>query len=142
MQMTHKSFSRLAIIVAGGFFSFILWIIYLANTGGHSVFFDLIKHVPYGDKVGHMLLFGLLTYVVNLALLSRHFCIGRLPLYYGAVLVSIFVLSEEISQGFIPSRTLDIIDLVADAVGIILFSYLSGLTQRYLDNHRHQTRLS
>ncbi|MEH6465247.1 MAG: VanZ family protein [Shewanella psychromarinicola] len=77
-----------------------------------------------------MLLFGLLTYMANLALHSRHFRLGRLPLYYGTVLVSIFVLSDQISQGFIPSRTLDIIDLAADGVGITLFSYFSGLTQR------------
>ncbi|MGI2169107.1 VanZ family protein [Shewanella sp. MF05960] len=134
--MTHTLYSRLAIFVGAGFFGFILWIIYLANTGGNSIFFDLIRHIPYGDKVGHMLLFGLLTYVANLALQSRHFSLGRIPLYYGAVLVSIFVLSEEISQGFIPSRTLDIIDLVADAVGITLFSYLSCLTQRYIDKQR------
>ncbi|GGP59312.1 hypothetical protein GCM10009347_27120 [Shewanella algicola] len=134
--MTHTLFSRFAIFIGAGFFGFILWIIYLANTGGNSIFFDLIRHIPYGDKVGHMLLFGLLTYVANLALLSRHFLLGRIPLYYGAVLVSIFVLSEEISQGFIPSRTLDIVDLIADAVGIILFSYLSGLTQRILDKNR------
>ncbi|MGX9463280.1 VanZ family protein [Shewanella sp. A14] len=139
--MTDKLFSRLIIVAACLFFSFIVWVIYLANTGAHSIFFDIIKHIPFGDKVGHMLLFGLLTYVVNLALLSRHFRIGRLPLYYGTVLVSIFVLSEEISQGFIPSRTLDIIDLVADAVGIILFSYFSYLTQRALDNYQ-ESRLS
>lgn len=134
--MTHTLLSRLAIFVGAGFFGFILWIIYLANTGGNSIFFDLIRHIPYGDKVGHMLLFGLLTYVANLALQSRHFSLGRIPLYYGAVLVSIFVLSEEISQGFIPSRTLDIVDLIADAVGITLFSYLSCLTQRYIDKQR------
>ena len=133
--MIHKTFSRLAIIVTVALFSFVLWVIYLANLGGHSVFFDVIKQIPYGDKLGHMLLFGLLTYVANLALLSRHFRLGGVPLYYGTVLVSIFVLGEEISQGFIPSRTLDIFDLAADAVGIILFSYLSGLTQRYLDRH-------
>ncbi|GGP61920.1 VanZ family protein [Shewanella saliphila] len=137
--MTHTLFSRLAIFISSGFFGFILWIIYLANTGGNSIFFDLIRHIPYGDKVGHMLLFGLLTYVANLALLSRHFSLGRIPLYYGAVLVSIFVLSEEISQGFIPSRTLDIVDLIADAVGITLFSYLSCLTQRILDKKRGVT---
>ncbi|GGQ18579.1 VanZ family protein [Shewanella litoralis] len=137
--MTHTLFSRLAIFIGAGFFGFILWIIYLANTGGHSIFFDLIRHIPYGDKVGHMLLFGLLTYVANLALQSRHFLLGRIPLYYGAVLVSIFVLSEEISQGFIPSRTLDIVDLIADAVGITFFSFLSGLTQRYIDKQQQQS---
>ncbi|AZG74345.1 VanZ family protein [Shewanella livingstonensis] len=140
--MTLKTFSRMAIVITAAFFSFIVWIIYLANTGSHSIFFDLIKPMPYGDKVCHMLLFGLLTFVTNLALQSRHFQLGRLPLYYGTVLVSIFVLSEEISQGFIPSRTLDIIDLVADAVGITLFSYLSGLTQHYIDNGRDNSSLS
>ncbi|MCT8985586.1 VanZ family protein [Shewanella phaeophyticola] len=137
--MSHTLFSRLFLAVAAVFFCFILWVIYLANTGAQSLLFDLVHHIPYGDKLGHMLLFGLLTFVANLALQSRHFLLGRIPLYYGAVLVSIFVLSEEICQGFIPSRTLDIIDLVADAVGIILFSYLSGLTQRILDKKRGVT---
>ncbi|WP_445776893.1 VanZ family protein [Shewanella sp.] len=137
--MTHNTFSRLSLVVAAVFFCFILWVIYLANTGAQSILFDLVRHIPYGDKVGHMLLFGLLTFVANLALQSRHFTLGRIPLYYGAVLVSIFVLIEEISQGFIPSRTLDIIDLMADAIGITLFSYLSGLTQRYIDKLRQQS---
>ena len=130
--MNYKLFSRFAIVLAMAVFSFILWVIYLANTGGRSIFFDMIKAIPYGDKVGHMLLFGTLTYVVNIAWRCRHFKLAGIPLYYGTALVSIFVLSEEISQGFIPLRTLDIIDLAADAVGISLFSYFSWLTQRYL----------
>ncbi|WP_244325652.1 hypothetical protein [Shewanella aestuarii] len=59
--MSNKVLNRIAISLAVGFFGFIIWIIYLANTGGRSVFFVLIKHMPYGDKVGHMLLFGTLT---------------------------------------------------------------------------------
>jgi len=81
-------------------------------------------------------------FVLILGLQCFHFPFGRLALYFGSVLVSMFVLSEEISQGFIPSRTLDIIDLVADAVGIILFSYLSGLTQHYIDNHHESPSVS
>lgn len=132
ITMSNKVLNRIAISLAVGFFGFIIWIIYLANTGGRSVFFDLIKHMPYGDKVGHMLLFGTLTYMANLALQFRCFNIGKYGLYWGSIGVSLFVIAEEFSQGFIASRTFDVGDLAADAVGISLFSYFSWLTQSFI----------
>lgn len=111
---------------------FILWIIYLANTGSSSVFFDLVHTTPYGDKIGHFFLFGILTLTFNLATKFRTLRIVNLNIYYGTLIVSIFVLLEELSQGFIPSRTLDIRDLAADTLGIATFSCLSALINRRL----------
>jgi VanZ family protein len=130
--MSNKLLNFFAISLACAFLGFIIWIIYLANTGGSSVFFDLIKFIPYGDKVGHLLLFGTLTYIANLALQFRCFNLGKYAIYYGSVLVGVFVLVEEISQGYIATRTFDVADLAADAVGIGLFSYFSWLTQQFL----------
>jgi len=130
--MLSSRFYVLSVLMAGAFLGFIIWIIYLANTGAPSVFFDLIKHIPYGDKVGHCLLFGTLTFLANLTLKFNTITLGRVSAYIGSCLVAVFVLVEEISQGFIPSRTLDGADLLADALGIALFSYFSWLTHRFI----------
>lgn len=123
---------KLTTAVAVCFFGFILWVIYLANTGSKSIFFDFIKLIPYGDKLGHVCLFGFLTMTVVAGSRFRSFSIGNLRLYYGAVLVILFVVGEEISQIFIPSRTFDLIDLSADMFGILLAVCVSYIVNKHL----------
>ncbi|TKB49171.1 VanZ family protein [Ferrimonas aestuarii] len=134
--------NKFVTFLAAGFFCFILWVIYLANTGQPNVLFQLVKMIPYGDKVGHLLLFGTLTLLANLALGFRVLSVNRLPLYWGTALVTVFVAIEELSQHFIPSRTLDMLDFIADIIGILLFTGLSKLLANHLrgsatDNRAH-----
>jgi polysaccharide biosynthesis protein VpsQ len=102
------------------FFMFILWIIHLANMNDGGVVFDFVKSIPYGDKVAHTLLFGLLALMVTISLKFRTLGYGRVKIYYGALLVSLFVVAEEFSQIFIPARTFDLGDLAGDAIGILV----------------------
>ena len=125
-----KALSNLFVILAAGFFLFLLWIIYLANTGGSSIFFDLIRNLPFGDKIGHFGLFGVSTLLFNLATRCKTFNAVGINVYWGTIGVTIFVLIEELSQGFIDSRTLDIYDLLADFVGIFTFSVISFLISK------------
>ncbi|RTR38326.1 trypsin [Shewanella canadensis] len=122
--------NKLTIGLVLAFSSFILWMTYLANTGGSSVFFNLIRVLPYGDKLGHFCLFGILTLLINLASHCKSFPVGRFRIYYGTAVVTIFVLTEEISQKFIPNRTFDLMDLTADALGILSFTYFSFLSSK------------
>ncbi len=115
---------------------FIVWMIYTANTGGKSVFFELVGAIPYGDKLGHILLFGLLTLCANFTL---SFATTKFPLwsfqprlYKGSLLVLVFVLLEEGSQYYIPTRTFDIYDLFADGIGISMFTFISYLCHKRL----------
>lgn len=117
-------------LAAAGFFAFICWIIWLADTGRSSVFFDLVKMLPHGDKLGHFFLFGPLTLGSNAALRFRKARRGPAAVYLGSLLVLSFVLLEELSQHFFPRRTLDMLDLLADGAGIALFTWLSGLLDR------------
>jgi hypothetical protein len=114
-------------ILALGFFFFILWVIYLADSGGSSVFFDWVRKTPNGDKIGHFFLFGVLTLLMIAASGFRVCRIKWLPLYYGAIGVFLFVLLEEISQIFFATRTFDLKDLTADVAGISFFSGLAAL---------------
>lgn len=123
---------RVITAVAVSFFVFILWIIYLANTGSSSIFFGFVRSIPYGDKIGHAGLFGVLTLLVVIGSKFRTFSCGRLNIYYGAMLVILFVIGEELSQAFIPSRTFDLIDLTADSTGIMLAISLAYLASKHL----------
>lgn len=44
--------------------------------------------------------------------------VSTVAIYYGVALVFAFVLIEELSQLFIPSRTFDLVDMTANIVGI------------------------
>ena len=119
-------FQRILVLIAIGFFGFIGWVIYLANTGQKSVFFDLVAVIPYGDKLGHFCLFGLLTLFINLSFKFKTMAVGGRPIYLAVLIVSTFVILEELSQYFVESRTLDFIDLIADFAGIAVFSAISA----------------
>lgn len=107
------------------FFSFVLWVIYLANIGHNNALFQWVAQTPYGDKLGHLFIFGFLTLITNASLKFRTVFVGKLNLYLGTLLVSIFVLAEELSQGFLPTRSMDVEDVIADAIGIVLFTAIS-----------------
>ena len=119
-------FQRILVLIALGFFGFIGWVIYLANTGQKSVFFDLVAAIPYGDKLGHFCLFGLLTLFINLAFKFKTMNVSGRPIYLAVLIVSTFVILEELSQHFVESRTLDFVDLIADFAGIAVFSAFSA----------------
>jgi hypothetical protein len=123
----HKLISTISV----AFLGFVAWIIYLANTAQHSIFFEFVASIPYGDKLGHFCLFGLLTLGANFAFKLKSFTLLSLKIYLGSSVVFVFVLVEELSQYFIPSRTLDATDLLADIVGIITFSLVTKFISKY-----------
>ena len=112
--------TNLTRLAALAFLLFIVWVIYMANAGHNSVFFDFVAAIPYGDKLGHVGLFGTLTFLTVLASQFAGWMLNNTRLYFAAIAVTLFVIGEEISQAFIPSRTFDVADLSADAVGILL----------------------
>ncbi|WP_179007729.1 VanZ family protein [Winogradskyella forsetii] len=104
---------------------FIFWIINKANKGAPNVFIEFSNSIYYGDKIGHFFIYGILTLLANLVFKNRSvFSSQNVPL--GSVLVSVFVLVEELSQIYFPKRNLDIIDLIADALGILCFTLIGN----------------
>ncbi len=115
--------NRLRILLPLGFFSIILLIIFLADTADHNFAFQLVGHIPYGDKVGHMLLYGVMTLLLNYGLNFKSYKIFGFNMQLGAIIVLAFAGPEEISQYWFPSRTCDFFDFVADTIGAIWFSF-------------------
>jgi VanZ family protein len=119
-MVLHRRFA-----IPFGFFLFISYIIFLADTADYNFAFRMIGHVPYGDKIMHALLYGVMAGLLNWGLGYRRCCrFGAIAIapYKGSVAVLIFAVIEECTQYYIPSRTFDLWDLAADFVGVILFS--------------------
>ena len=104
------------------FFAFILTVIYAADRHLARGFFGWVQSIPFGDKAGHFVLMGTLAFLLNRALAGRTISPG---VQLGGVIVAVFVVAEEISQRWLPWRTFDYGDLLADFVGIALADWLA-----------------
>jgi len=105
-------------------FVFILWIIYAADSGANNVFLYIVDLVPYGDKVGHIWLYGCLALLLNLLLKRKVVMVKSIQVQLGSILVLGFAVLEELSQGFFATRSLDGWDLVGDVLGVYIAAFL------------------
>lgn len=117
---------RRAKIVLVAFVAFLVALVALADSGHGQQFFQLARKIPAGDKVGHFLLFGTLSFLVNLILRAAEIRFWRITLLKGSAMVMSIVTVEEISQLFFASRSFDLGDLAADLLGIWTCGWLAG----------------
>ncbi len=104
---------------------FIVAVVVLADTR-HLGFIASLYDFPYGDKVGHFVLFGVLALLVNLAAFERwpKQERGWLALRVSVVL-AILIGLEELSQRLFPSRQSSIWDLLASYAGVAAFAWVA-----------------
>jgi hypothetical protein len=96
-------------------------IIYLANTGQGGHYWSFLTGIPMGDKLGHIGLLGFFSLILNLSLRCRR--LG--PFLLGSCLLVTCMLIEEASQQFLVHRSFDLIDMLANLVGILAGGALS-----------------
>lgn len=108
------------------FFSSVLILtVFFADLGYLDGFFGYFKSIfSYADKVGHFVLFGSLTFFINLLLKARKIEIFSLSVFLGSILMGGIMTVEEFSQIFIASRQFEWLDLLSNYAGIISFSCL------------------
>jgi undecaprenyl-diphosphatase len=80
---------------------------------------------PFSDKVLHALLFGAITFWLNLWLQDRRLYYRGWALPLAILLPFTIALLEEGLQAFSPLRTADITDLLADLTGMLIFWWIS-----------------
>lgn len=112
-------------LVTAVFVVFLLSVIYIANQGTVTGPLRFIYVLPGGDKVGHLVMMGILSFLVNLSLRGALMRVGRWYTLKGSLLVGMAVTVEELSQQFVESRTFSLVDLAFDFVGIWLFGRLA-----------------
>jgi VanZ family protein len=93
------------------------------------------------DKVAHVLIYAALG-----ASLVRALAGGRIPamtlnrILLAAVLGTLYGVSDEIHQHFVPPRTPEVLDVVADAIGAFVGAIVMTLAARLLPGRPRSTR--
>jgi len=95
------------------------WIILLAATSlpGHSV-----PNTGVSDKILHFSAYGILTVLLCFTI---HFqekikWLSKKPFLYTISIVMAYAILDEIHQSFIPGRSTELLDLLADFLGSLL----------------------
>ena len=108
------------------FVLFILLIIVMADMGVLAHYLGFLYLYPFGDKVGHFVLYGILALLVNLAVFRSAPPQRRKSIAAKVGLILAFFIGlEEFSQQFFASRTFDLVDLTFSYLGVITFSWLA-----------------
>ena len=110
-----------------------------ANLGIALWVFDVAERIPHGDKLGHLVLAGLLSYLLNRAVHCRLVSVARVRFRMGSLVAYALVLTEEISQFWVASRNMDPFDLLLDFIGICLFGMLAAKTHRRAEERTRGT---
>jgi len=111
---------------------FILTIIVLADLGKLGFLYPLYDF-PYSDKVGHFILYGILTLLIDLTLFHSSAQGASLTVIQSrkllavkiGLILAVAITAEEFSQQYFSKRTFDLIDLTASYLGVIFFSWLA-----------------
>ena len=114
------------------FFSlFILLIIILADLGVLARFLIHLHRFPFGDKLGHFVLYGILTLLIDLSLFrSRPVEERRRIAVRVGLVLAVLIGFEEFSQQFFSKRSFDLVDLAFSYLGLVSFSWLALLTKK------------
>ena len=113
------------------FLVFIVTVIILADHGSIPPFIRSIYDFQYGDKLGHFILYGLLTFFTTRTFLTAlpSKPRGWVTLSVGLTL-ALGIALEEWSQQFFSARTFDLVDLLASCLGVIVGGWAASKIQR------------
>ena len=108
-------------LITAFYVSLLVGIVYLADHHQYHAVFSAVRAVPGGDKLGHLLLMGLFSFLLNASLGCRTVGVYGARLLLGSAIVCAAVTLEEFSQIFLRYRSFDLLDLLFDYVGIWAF---------------------
>lgn len=110
--------------LAFAFSIFIIIVVILADMGSLPGLIRGLYGFPNGDKLGHFILYGILSLLLNLAFTLRPgLNLSRTILTVSLVLALLIGL-EEWSQSLFGSRTMDIVDLLASYAGVTMAAFV------------------
>lgn len=83
-----------------------------------------MRFIPFGDKLGHFVIFGVLALILVFAFSGRH------AMYLGAGLASAIVIIEEGLQLFAATRSFSMLDLSASLLGVVVFAVVANTLKK------------
>lgn len=117
-------------ILTGIYLLIVAGIIVVADIKSTSYLLSFVGNIPYGDKIGHFVLFGVLAFLVNFTFGMRSFSFGRFEYLLGSLIVMIVITAEEFTQIFMRGRTFSWLDLLCGYAGILVFGEMARVVYR------------
>ena len=117
------------------FIVLLILIVIAANMDLGPSFFSFVYLLPGGDKAGHFILMGLLSFLINSVMCASRLQVFSFDLLKGSLIVMAIVTIEELSQIFLQYRGFSIFDLFFDYTGIIIFGRFAAFI---FDRQIHQ----
>ena len=105
---------------------FLAAVVVSANTGAAEPAFEALKAVPWGDKLAHVLLVGVMSLLLNLSLSAARFRCGPLRVLKGTLILFVIATLDELSNLLLSHRNFDLGDLASNYVGIFCFGWLAA----------------
>lgn len=102
------------------FVLFFAYVIYAANQGALPLAIRQLIMFPGGDKLGHVVLLGVLSFLLNYVLASKRMLVWGRSIMVGSLVIFILISLEEVSQIYISARTFDWLDLLSSYLGIVM----------------------
>ncbi|MEL7144422.1 MAG: hypothetical protein AAGL08_19675 [Cyanobacteria bacterium J06573_11] len=113
LQTNHAP-SRKVVLLSACYGVLFLLMLVLAYQGTLPVAW--LSNVHNADKIGHLVLYCVPSYLGHILFRYKHIAPLRLPVFPG--LFTLFTITEELIQGLSPNRTLDAGDMVCSLIGI------------------------
>ena len=104
-------------LLSGGYALCFLILLFAAYTNRLPLAW--LSQLPNYDKLGHVILYCIPTYLGHRLCRQKHVKQLGLSLPVFPFFFTLFTLAEELAQRFAPHRTLDAGDLVCSSVGIV-----------------------
>lgn len=111
--------------LAIAFSAFILIVVILADRDAIPPVIQALYDFPYGDKLGHLILFGLLTFFLISAFISRFSLHPQRTAFLVGFILALLIAAEEFSQQYFSARTFDLVDLSASYAGLIIGGWVA-----------------
>ncbi len=109
-----------------GVFAVLLVALIIGADLGYLSLPNIVYRFPYGDKVVHFVLFGLMSLLANLAIFEAQPRRSRVSLaLMTCLLLALLIGFEEYSQQWLPSRQASLGDFAAGVLGVVVFAWLA-----------------
>ena len=110
--------------LAVAFSIFIIVVIILADMGTLPGLIRGLYDFPNGDKLGHFILYGILSLLLNLAFTLHPSRNLPRTIWTVSLVLALLIGLEEWSQSLFDSRTMDIVDLLASYAGVTITAFV------------------
>lgn len=94
-------------------------------------------NIPFYDKVGHFLLIGFYSYILNLVLKRQKINFKNFSIPLAPLVIGVIFTIEECFQSLSPVRTFDLLDLACDFAGIYVFYFIDQKITKSTISNKH-----